>query len=190
LRDLQRGRSPGRKRAETRCVSREAEGDERELPNKVDKQRLSPGRLHPELPIHAELHLPLRERRRIRFACRLWAICSSAVGRSRRWLSTRSGRFARARHGPTESRLPVETVQDERIWTPLPDGVPPLLLKDATTVSGPARKEERIGHQPGVNRKRHDHASLRAMRRAATLLKWRMRSISICRLRRPREVSL
>src|SRR5437867_474906 len=106
-----------------------AVADEREPPNRVDKQRLRPARLRPEPPVPVPHHLPLQARRRIQFAGPLSVIYGSAVGRTARSLSTQSGRCVRAQHALTESPLRVENVLSVLVWTLLRDGVPPLLLK-------------------------------------------------------------
>src|SRR5437660_3838013 len=58
---------------------------------------------------------------------------------------TQHGGRVPVQHVPTELPLPVENVLGAHIWTPLRDSAPPLLLQGATTVSDPARKEERNG---------------------------------------------
>src|SRR5215470_13841923 len=147
LRDLPPGRSLGRKHAGLLGLSQDAAGGEREPPSRVDKQRLRPGRLHPEQLVRLPLHWPPQARRRIQFFGRLSAICGSAVRRTALSPPSRFGRCVPARHVPTESPLPVENVLDVHIWTPLRDGVPPLRSAEATIAWGPARKEERIDRQ-------------------------------------------
>src|SRR5262249_37432456 len=136
LRDLQPSRSPGRKRPWLHGLCQEAVVHEREPPNKADKQRPHPGRLHPEPLILLALDSPPQARRRIPFAGRWLAISGSTVRRTARLLSIQSGRCVPARRVPTESPLPVENDLGVYIWTPLRGGVPPLPLKKAPTVSG------------------------------------------------------
>src|SRR5207244_12082506 len=81
----------------------------------------------------------------LRFAGRMLEICRSAVRRTEQSLSTQHGGRVPVQHVPTELPLPAENVLGAHIWTPLRDSAPPLLLQGATTVSDPARKEERNG---------------------------------------------
>src|SRR5437870_7296969 len=74
--------------------------------------------------------------------CRRYA---DQLRRTEQSLSTQHGGRVPVQHVPTELPLPVENVLGAHIWTPLRDSAPPLLLQGATTVSDPARKEERNG---------------------------------------------
>src|SRR5579872_4485497 len=146
LRDLQPVQSLGRTLAGLRDLFQDSAGDAREPPSRVDKQRLRPSRLHPELPVPLLLDSPPQARRRMQFVCRVSAISGLVARRTRRSLPTQSARCVPARHVPIESPPPVENVLDGQTWMRLRDDVPPLLLKEVTTVSDPARIAERSGH--------------------------------------------
>src|SRR5262245_38642180 len=153
LQGLPPSRLPGRKHWKLQQFFPAFAGGERGRPSRAGKLKQTQPRYRPDVPARLQVHSTQRLRRRIRSECPQPGRCGPAAHRSVRLRATLFVRYARARRAQTEWQLRVEIGRCDLAGMPRPNDAPPLLLKEATTASDPARKAGCNRDRPPVVRR-------------------------------------